>query len=134
MKLAAQRLGPFTISKVISPVVYCLTLPPTWKIFPTFHTSLLSPYKETEEHGANFLEPPPELVGGNEEYEVEKVLGHRTHGWWKKRQYLIKWKGYSEAHNSWEPEENLNAPDLVKEYHNQNRARIRRIVYKKDEH
>jgi hypothetical protein len=134
MKLAAQQLGPFTISKVISPVVYRLTLPPTWKIFPTFHASLLSPYKETEEHGTNFLEPPPELVGGNEEYEVEKVLGHRTHGRWKKKQYLIKWKGYSKAHNSWEPEENLNAPDLMKEYHNQNRASAREIAYKEDDH
>jgi hypothetical protein len=115
-------------------VVYGLTLPPTWKIFPTFHASLLSPYKETEEHGANFLEPPPELVGGNEEYEVEKVLGHRVHGRWKKRQYLIKWKGYSEAHNSWEPEENLNAPDLVKDYHEQGGTRARRIAYKDDSH
>jgi hypothetical protein len=134
MKLAARRLEPFIISKVISPVVYRLTLPPTWKIFPTFHASLLSPYKEMEEHGTNFLEPPPELVGGNEEYEVEKVLGYRTHGQWKKKQYLIKWKGYSEAHNSWEPEENLNAPDLVKEYHNQHGAKTRRIVYKESNH
>jgi hypothetical protein len=30
---------------------------------------------------------------------------------------LIKWKGYAEAHNSWEPEDNVNAPELVKEFH-----------------
>jgi hypothetical protein len=49
-KLAARRYGPFIVSKVISPVVYRLELPPAWKIFNTFHAALLSPYKETEEH------------------------------------------------------------------------------------
>ena len=32
-------------------------------------------------------------------------------------QFLIKWKGYSDAHNSWEPEKNLNATELVGEYY-----------------
>ena len=38
-------------------MVYHLDLPPTWKIFNTFHASLLSPYHETIEHGPNFTEP-----------------------------------------------------------------------------
>jgi hypothetical protein len=42
-----------------------------------FHASLLTPYKETEEHGANFLEPPPDIIEGEEEYEVEQVLDSR---------------------------------------------------------
>src|SRR5258708_27019801 len=33
---------------------------------------------------------------------------------------MIKWKGYSGAHNSREPEKNLNATDLVKEYYLRN--------------
>jgi len=40
-----------------------------------FHASLLTPYKETDEHGTNFLEPPPELIEGEEEWEVEQILG-----------------------------------------------------------
>lgn len=64
------------VTKVISPVVYRLQLPPSWKVFDTFHVSLLSPYKETEQHGTNFLEPPPEVVEGTEEYEVEVILGY----------------------------------------------------------
>jgi hypothetical protein len=116
-KLATRRYGPFRVSKVVSPVVYQLELPTAWKIFNTFHAALLSPYKETEEHGVNFSEPLPDLIDDHEEYEVEEVLDTRLHGQWKKRQYLIKWKGYADAHNSWEPEENVNALELVKEFY-----------------
>jgi hypothetical protein len=42
-----------------------------------FHASLLSPYKETEEHSANYPELPPDLIEGEEEYEVEEILGSR---------------------------------------------------------
>ena len=132
-KLAARRYGPFRVSKVISPVVYRLELPPAWKIFNTFHAVLLSPYKETEEHGVNFTEPPPDLVEDHEEYEVEQILDTRLFGRWKKRQYLIKWKGYAEAHNSWEPEENVNAPELVKEFHQRTGAHARLRVLKDEE-
>jgi hypothetical protein len=124
-KLAPRRYGPFTITKVISPVVYRLDLPPSWKIFSTFHASLLSPYRETIEHGPNFTEPPPDLIEGHEEYEVEQILGERNFGRWKKKQFLVKWKGYSTAHNSWEPEENVNAPELVKEYRSGRGVRVR---------
>ena len=113
-------------------MVYRLELPPTWKVFGTFHASLLSPYRKTEEHGQNFLEPPPEVIEGEEEYEVEQVLGQRTHGRWKKKQYLIKWKGYSAAHNSWEPAKNVHAPELVKRYLDQSHAHVRAIVLKEE--
>jgi hypothetical protein len=43
-KLAPKRYGPFQVTKVISPVVYQIKLPIGWKIFNTFHVSLLSPY------------------------------------------------------------------------------------------
>ena len=74
-KLGPRQYGPFIITKVISPVVYRLELPPSWKMFPTFHASLLLPYHETSEHGANYLEPPPDVIEGQEEYEVEEILG-----------------------------------------------------------
>ena len=31
--------------------------------------------------------------------------------------YLVKWDGYRVEHNSWEPWDNLHAPDLVSEFH-----------------
>jgi Chromo (CHRromatin Organisation MOdifier) domain len=119
-KFAPKRYGPFQITDVISPIVYRLTLPPSWKIHNVFHVSLLTPYKETEEHGPNFTEPPPELIEEHEEYEVEQVLASRLYGRWKRLQYLIRWKGYSHAHDSWASADDVHAPDLVQTFHRDN--------------
>jgi hypothetical protein len=129
-KLAPKRYGPFQVTKVISPVVYQIKLPANWKIFNTFHVSLLSPYQETIEHGANYPEPPPDLVNDQEEYEVEEILASRCYGRWKKLQYLVKWVRYSPAHNSWEPAENVNTPELVTEFHQQHASTARQVLQK----
>jgi Chromo (CHRromatin Organisation MOdifier) domain len=115
-KLDAKHYGPFTITEEISLVVYHVELPQQWKIHNVFHTSLLTPYKETEEHGINYAQPPPELVEGEEEYEVEQVLNSRRTGCTKKLQYLLRWKGYSRAHDSWQDATEVHAPELVAKY------------------
>jgi hypothetical protein len=96
-------------------------LPAQWKqrkLHDVFHASLLTPYHETEAHGANYLEPPPDVIGGEDEYEVEQVLDSKRMGRKQKLHYLIRWKGYLEAHNTWEPEENVrHAKDLVALFH-----------------
>jgi hypothetical protein len=66
-----------------------------------FHTDLLTPYHETPTHGTNYQHPPPDLVGGMEEYEVEKVLDSRRYRRGRKLQYLITWKGYPDPDNQW---------------------------------
>lgn len=49
-----------------------------------------------------------------EEYSVEKILNKRvTKG---KVEYYLKWKGYNENENSWEPVENLNCKKLIKQF------------------
>jgi hypothetical protein len=79
-KLSPRRYGPFEVVSQISHVAYKLHLPPTWTIHDVFHASLLTPYKETEQHGPNFLEPPPEIIEGEPEWEVERILQERTFG------------------------------------------------------
>src|SRR5229473_5312546 len=32
-------------------------------------------------------------------------------------QYFVKWKGYPKSDNTWEPAQNIHAPDLLKKYH-----------------
>ena len=64
-----------------------------------FHIDLLTPYRETEFHSANYNKPPPDLVGEEEQYEVEQVLDECIYGHWKKKQHLVKWKGYPDSDN-----------------------------------
>jgi hypothetical protein len=128
-KLRAKHFGPFKITEVLSAVTYRLDLPHAWKIHNAFHVAVLHPYKETELHGPNFVETPPDLVEGHEEWEVNNVLASRHTGQKKTLQYLVRWKGFSEAHDSWEPKRNLgNASLKVKEFHNKNPKAIRQMV------
>jgi len=98
-------------------VAYWLALPLSWGIHDVFHSSLLLPYKETTTHGPNFTQPPPDLIKGEEEYEVEAIINHRHHGRRRQLQYLIKWRDYPSLDNTWEAVEGVHADDLVKEYH-----------------
>ena len=75
-KLAPKCHSPFQIMKEVSPVAYQLALPRAWMIHNVFHSSLLTSYKETPEHGAQFQHPPPELIGNEEEYKVEQIINH----------------------------------------------------------
>ena len=49
-----------------------------------------------------------------EVYKVEDIKGHKKKG--NKTYYLIKWKGYPDSENTWEPEENLSCPEILKRY------------------
>jgi hypothetical protein len=79
VKMHPKRFGPFRVTEVIGKTTYRLDLPSQWKIHNAFHANLLHPYQETQEHGRNFAEPPPELIEGQEEWEVEQILDKRTH-------------------------------------------------------
>jgi Chromo (CHRromatin Organisation MOdifier) domain len=131
-KLDAKRYGPFLITKAISPVVFQLALPLQWCIHDVFHASLLMPYKETEEYGENFTQPPPELIKGQEEYEVEQIIDSRRWGCARKLQYLLRWKGYSRAHDSWQDATEVHAPRLVKEYYARKKSAVQAINIKGD--
>jgi hypothetical protein len=79
-KLTPKQYGPFLVVQVINPVVFKLKLPDQWCqkcVHPVFYTSLLSPYKEMEENGQAFTKPAPDIIKGEEEYEVEQVLDFR---------------------------------------------------------
>ena len=58
---------------------------------------------------------------GEEQYKVEHVLDECNHGRWKKKQYLIKWKGYPDSDNQWLDAKDMeNTQELIAEFHNSN--------------
>jgi hypothetical protein len=116
-KLVPKRYGPFTITKEVSPVTYQLELPQAWGIHDVFHALLLAPYHEMMWHGPNFSQPPPDIIEGEAEYNVEAIRDHQYVGHQKALQYLIKWQGYPESDNIWKAATDVHTPDIVKTYH-----------------
>jgi hypothetical protein len=62
---------------VLGPITYKLQLPEEWKIHLVSHANLLTLFKETEEYGLAYAEPPPEIIDDKEEYELEEVLASK---------------------------------------------------------
>ena len=116
-KLAPRRYGPFKILAQVRSLAYKLEIPNHWRIHPVFHTSMINEYMEMEEHGPNFLKPPPEVLNDKEHYEVEAVLDSKKQG--RGTKYLVKWEGYPEADNTWEPYALLKgtAEEALREFH-----------------
>ena len=57
------------------------------------------------------------MINDQEEYEVEQVISHQYYGHKKTLQYLIHWKGYSVADNTWELADQVFMDALMKAYH-----------------
>ena len=114
-KIRRRWVGPFPVVRVISSVAYELSLPSGWKIHPVFHVSNLRRHVRSERFVRVEKPPPPILVDGEEEYEVEAILRHKGKG--ARRLYQVLWKGHPVTEASWEPESHLrNASSLLEDY------------------
>lgn len=114
-KLDYTHLGPFKVTAQVGIRAYRLELPPTMKIHPVFHVSLLEPVHHDMIPGRIHEPPPPIIINDTEEYEVEAILSRRVrHG---RIEYLVHWKGYGIEDRTWEPAKNLtHCRDLVNKF------------------
>ena len=91
-KLDVRHLGPYEIEEAVGRSAFKLKLPPTMKIHPMFHVSLLEPHVANTVPGRVVPPPPPEFVDSYEEFEVHKILGSRIRR--RQLEYLVDWVGY----------------------------------------
>lgn len=128
--LNERRYGPFEIIEKIGASAYRLAIPDTWKIHDVFNESLLTPFHAPRFRNQEQPGPPPtEIIDDHVEYVVEAVINSRVtgrvghQGMW----YLVKWLGYPESENTWEPEEHLqpNAAEAIEDWHRAHPTRKR---------
>src|SRR5439155_19764400 len=96
-KLDWKRLSPYLILERIGTQAYRLQLPPSLRIHPVFHISLLDRYNKSDIPGRIQPTPPPVVVENQLEYEVEEILDSRLMH--NRLLYLVKWKGYPVSDN-----------------------------------
>jgi len=122
-KMDDRRLGPYEILEKVGASAYKLKLPETDKSHPVFNEAKLTPYVEPPVERRE-ERPPPQIISGHEEYEVEEILKHRKRG--RGYQYLIKWKNYPLSERSWVPTRNLtNAKKLLDRYNVEHKIAVR---------
>ena len=110
-KLDYKKIRPFQISEKLSDTNFRLSLPTKMRIHPVFHISLLEPAPANAR-----LETQVELENDEKEWEVEKIMDSRTHN--ADTEYLVKWKGYDDKDNTWEPLRNLtNCRQALRDFH-----------------
>lgn len=68
----------------------------------------------------------------NNEYEVEAILDSKTQKGQTK--YLIRWKGWDAADDTWEPESTLNCPDLIRAFNKKSKTVAKKAKAKKRKH
>jgi len=125
-KLNPNWLGPFPVKRVISRAAYELEFPLAYqKIHSVIHVSFLREHKDGKLQfpGRPGHEPAPlpELIEEEEHFVIEALLNHcytKVAGR-PTLQWLVRWKGYGESHDTWEWDDDLKEdvdPESYQEY------------------
>lgn len=118
-KLVQRWIGPFEVQQRINAHTYRLRLPDNFPGQPVFNLQHLKKYqKSPPEFGERTIMPDTRILKpANEEYEVEKIIGHRYDKQRRTMLYLVRWVGYSPLYDLWlTPKDLRNAPELLYEY------------------
>ncbi len=72
------------------------------------------------------MESPDSSYQTENEYDVEKVVDQKVVN--GNIYFQIKWKGYGNEHNTWEPYHNLNCPDLLNRFQHEQVLKNKKIL------
>ncbi|XP_076860737.1 putative polypeptide N-acetylgalactosaminyltransferase 8 [Brachyhypopomus gauderio] len=115
-KLNPHYAGPFEVLSQVKPVTYKLKLPPSYRISPTFHVSLLKPAQPSSLSPDQQSSPPPPLdIDGGPAYWVNELLDSRRRG--RVLQYLVDWEGYRPEERSWVDTHKVLDPTMIRDFH-----------------
>jgi hypothetical protein len=118
-KLRSKYIGPFRITRKISPISHELHLPGHMKMHPSINVKYLKPYPKSQPDFAPRSEPPSEPIVNPDmepKYELAEIRGYRRdrHG---KLRLLCHWSGYENFDDTYEPDENpANSQELLNDY------------------
>jgi len=119
-KLEPRWFGPFKVLEHLPDTDnYKLHLPPRMaRQKPYFHVSSLKEYRENDPDrfkSRRMDKPAPIVIDNAEEWEAAQILNYRRQN--NRHEFLVHWKGYERADDSWEPIENLDhSLELIQEY------------------
>ncbi|KAJ9518380.1 hypothetical protein QJQ45_010282 [Haematococcus lacustris] len=118
-KFLPRQHGPFKVLEIVTPVALKLQFPPAWSnMHPVVHVSHVKVHNDgSAEFPTRNPDPPPEpeLIDGEEHFEVQEIRNHRFQR--GKLQLQVKWLGHPDHENSWLPYTQLQE-DLTKRFLN----------------
>jgi len=112
-KLTPRNMGPFLVINRQSDKYSCRSL--IDDEIHDFHVTRLIPYA----HDKDFMDPRQVALRDKSEYMVEKVLAHTDKGKQKKvkdLEFQVKWLGYDDSQNTWEPWKHLRETEALHRY------------------
>lgn len=120
-KTTPKYIGPFRVRDAVGTQAYRLWLPAAYRIHDVFHISLLKPYYHRQGEPEDNTQEPEVLPEGDDEiWQVEKIVDSRKRR--GRKEYLLRWQGYTEEWDSWAGEEDFDEMDeLLAEWELRNR-------------
>ncbi|RWS18816.1 DnaJ-like protein, partial [Leptotrombidium deliense] len=77
-------------------------------------------YDQHGEQGIRVMRPEQAKANACSETQGAEINGHGSGAGVRMYdgvvQYLVRWENYAEVHNTWEPMENLDCPDMIAYY------------------
>ena len=87
-KLDHKFLGPFEVVGSVGTHAYDLKFPESIKRHPVVYVSEIKPASNDPLPGQVHAAPPPVVINGEKEWEVEEVVDSRR--WYRKLEYKVK--------------------------------------------